>query len=80
MSTYQSNLFKVSCEELPQATGGVYYLHSNGTVTFASLNCSDGHVLTGTADLECAADGSWSVKGEAQACGELEYYHISLLF
>jgi hypothetical protein len=57
------------CEDVVTPNDGTIILTSDGTITRAEITCDVGYSITGTVELNCASDGTWS--GDMPSCGML---------
>ena len=55
------------CEDIVSPDEGTLTLTSNGTITRAEITCSVGYSISGSIELTCASDGSWT--GDFPSCG-----------
>ena len=54
------SFLSVTCGIILVDTSGSVSLASDGMVTIAMFNCSDGYTLVGDATLRCNTDGNWN--------------------
>ena len=66
----QLDIQSVTCEALTDPADGSYVLHTNGTTTFASLNCTYDNASLHATDIECTLNGTWKVEDQNQECGK----------
>jgi len=72
--TFRSQLFLsflVQCGEVTDPDNGTITLATNGSLTMATLACGLGFTLSGSVEVKCGADGTWSYDVMAAECGSL---------
>ena len=57
--TYQ--FIPVTCDTIPDTSGGYFNLTSSGSVTQVKFTCPDGSTINGESTLTCGSDGAWGV-------------------
>ena len=51
----------VTCDTIPDTSGGYFNLTSSGTVTEVKFTCPEGTTINGDTVLACGSNGTWGV-------------------
>ncbi|KAL4230224.1 Sushi [Mactra antiquata] len=48
------------CQTVPTITSGIYDIQTNGTMTYVSIQCDNGYIISGPDNIYCDHTGQWS--------------------